>query len=62
MVQAAQEDVKDFVQHRRRVDKAAHLNQQTRQEGATEAQATAVADAAAAKAARAVADKQVCLV
>lgn len=53
--------MKDFVQKRRQVDKAAHLNQQTSLEGAVEAQATAVTNAAAAKAARAAAEKQVCL-
>lgn len=53
--------MKSFVQQRRQIDKSAHLNQQNSQEGATDAQATAVADAAAAKAARAAAEKQVCL-
>lgn len=59
LVQAAQEDVKDYMQQRRLADKAAHLKQQTSEEAATDAEATAVAQAAAAKAARAAAEKQV---
>lgn len=56
LVQAAQDDVKDYMQQRRQANKAAHLNQQTSEEAAGEAKAAA---AAAGKAARAAAERQV---
>lgn len=58
LVQAAQDDVKDYMQQRRQANKAAHLNQQTSEEAAGEAKAAAVA---AGKAARAAAEKEVIL-
>lgn len=56
LVQAARDDVKDYMQQRRQASKAAHLNQQTSEEAAGEAKAAAVT---AGKAARAAAEKQV---
>lgn len=58
LVQAAQDDVKDYMQQRRQANKVAHLHQQTSEAAAGEAKAAAVA---AGKAARAAAEKQVIL-